>query len=469
IWGCYNTSGHVGSSTGGKSLAAIQDLFEQKHEGGRPTNSIFETGLRTRNPAERFVISSDSSYDSNANAADDEVSFAVRSLISDPPIMTTTVATMVVADILAILVPKAGKANLDTAGPSHPVGTKLFSDTFFMVQDMYVETLQQTYVPKWIVINDSALDDLDVCRSTVDHLATPVIFSQLCRMNYEQLLTEVNVGAARQTCLSSKVRWRLEYELKGRKKFEGKYTVQAGCLKEKDAEIASLKVQLSLKEAEAVEAIRLRARLPLLRLRKLLESTSLADLSNFQLSCDELSIEAASLESKKDKLADQVSALEGTCSELRDELLGPATETPKANQLQPSPKQLMLPIHRPEDQVVIRETSLSFLLDVIHARVQRIQGDDGAHRLSLFDAMVPLIEPLSAENLTGEASTFGVSVMPTTTTLSNTFIQASTIPSVSVADYEVLGTCTSTKVPSPSKILFEKEELETTPKHTTAS
>ncbi|GKF60872.1 hypothetical protein Tco_0177658 [Tanacetum coccineum] len=47
----------------------------------------------------------------------------------------------------------------------------------------------------------------------------------------------------------------------------------------------------------------------------------------------------------------------------------PAVETLEAIQLQPSLEQLMLPIHRLEDQVVIRETSLSFSLDVANARV----------------------------------------------------------------------------------------------------
>ncbi|GJT68196.1 hypothetical protein Tco_1019676 [Tanacetum coccineum] len=73
-------------------------------------------------------------------------------------------------------------------------------------------------------------------------------------------------------------------------------------------------------------------------------------------------------------------------------------------------------------------------------RVQRIRGDAAARRLSLSDAMVPLIGPLSAENLTGEA----------------------------MAYYEVLGAGPSTEVPSSPKIVFEKEELETTLEHTTA-
>ncbi|GJR79518.1 hypothetical protein Tco_0150303 [Tanacetum coccineum] len=130
-------------------------------------------------------------------------------------------------------------------------------------------------------------------------------------------------------------------------------------------------------------------------------------------------------------------------------LEGPAAETPKANQLQPSPEQLMIPIHRPEDQVVIGETSLYFSLNVVHARVQRIRGDTAPLRLSLSDAMVPLIE----------ASTFGVPTTATTTALSTTFTQTSSAPPISMA----------IEVSFPPKIVFEKEELETTPEHATAN
>ncbi|GJW73151.1 hypothetical protein Tco_0132521 [Tanacetum coccineum] len=83
--------------------------------------------------------------------------------------------------------------------------------------------------------------------------------------------------------------------------------------------------------------------------------------------------------------------------------------------------------------------------------------------------MVLLIEPLSAENLVGEASTSGIPAMATTTALCTTFTQTSSVPLISVADYEVLGAEPPTKVPSPPKIVFEKEELETTSEHATAN
>ncbi|GKC91613.1 hypothetical protein Tco_1152262 [Tanacetum coccineum] len=121
-------------------------------------------------------------------------------------------------------------------------------------------------------------------------------------------------------------------------------------------------------------------------------------------------------------------------------LEGPAVETLKASQLQPSPEQLMLPINRLEDQVVIEETFLSFPLDL-----------------------------LSPGNLVSEASTSGVPTVVTTTALSTTFVQASSVPLIPIADDGFLGAGQPTQVPPPSKIMFEKEELETTSEHTTTS
>ncbi|GJT56315.1 hypothetical protein Tco_0991369 [Tanacetum coccineum] len=350
---------------------------------------------------------------------------------------------------------------------------------------------------------------------------------------------------------------RLEHVLRGNKRLEGKCGMQANLLKERGTEIAGLKAQLSLKEAEVVEAIRLRSRITdieaadatrtgelksLKERNAALESAAVAkdseitkltqDLSSLQLSCDDLSIKASTFECEKDKLVDQdeqVKALSDHVAHIDSDLMdmalhmdeefyphylttnarrrwilsrdlklvimkclqsseylaalggalgraidkgmqdglkadvdhgragkgldvivaydpsakanfvsaidalrvvnflllaqlesrkdasmadifdllrleGPAAETPKASQLQPSFEQLMVPIHRLEDQVVIGETSLSFALDVAHSRVQRLKGDVAACRPSLTDAMVPLLEPLSVRSLTGKAS-----------------------------------------------------------------
>ncbi|GJY64584.1 hypothetical protein Tco_0466044 [Tanacetum coccineum] len=109
-------------------------------------------------------------------------------------------------------------------------------------------------------------------------------------MGYDQLLSEFNVGAARQTCLSAEVRMRMKHLLMGNKRLEGKCGTQDKLLKERDLEIADLKARLSLKEAE--------------------EATRAYELGTSTLECE------------KDKLIDQVSSLEVTCSKLRGEVSG---------------------------------------------------------------------------------------------------------------------------------------------------
>nr|GEX51716.1 hypothetical protein [Tanacetum cinerariifolium] len=506
----YGTSG-IGTSTGGKFVAAIQSLLE----GG---TLAVEVGVTTSHPAKRFVISSDSAHDFNANAADDEVTSIVRSFVPPPPVLTVDVATTISDGVMSALVHESGTgqvqpsifrdsaspstAEANVASPSQPVGAEVSTYTFL-------------FIKTW---------NLRRC-----------------------------------------IRMQLEHKIMGMKKFEGECVMQDGWLKEKDVEIASLKSLLSLKEAEVAKAIRFRGQVAIVEAVK--------------LSCDELSIKAATLESKKDKLIDQVTALEATCSGLRDEVMGyklfkeqvkemqdeqvkvlsdevagldanlmeialhldkefyprylttigeqrwilghslklavmkclqspeylavlggaicraidkgmqdglavgidhgkvrrslakviaynpateanylfamnplramefplfsqleshkdanmadimgllplegPAAEISRADQLQPSPEQLMIPIYRLEDQAVIEDTSLSFSLDVTHTRVQRLIGNATVRQLSISDALVPLVEPLSAETLVGTADTFRVPDMATTTALSTTFV-----------------------------------------------
>nr|GEX69709.1 hypothetical protein [Tanacetum cinerariifolium] len=110
-------------------------------------------------------------------------------------------------------------------------------------------------------------------------------------------------------------------------------------------------------------------------------------------------------------------------------LEGPAAEILEAEQIQPTLEQLMLLIHQ----------------------------DATSQRLSNTDVMVPLIEPLSAGNLICEASTSGVPAM--TTALSTTFVQNSFVHFISAVDPGVLSAEQPTEVPSPLKIVFEKEDI----------
>ncbi|GKG14980.1 hypothetical protein Tco_0354580, partial [Tanacetum coccineum] len=108
-------------------------------------------------------------------------------------------------------------------------------------------------------------------------------------------------------------------------------------------------------------------------------------------------------------------------------------------------------------EAIIGETSLAFSLEVAHNRVERLRGDATARRLSLTDSILPLVEPLSSRNLIGEASSSADFTTVVTTALSTTFAQTHPVPPV-----------LSTEVPPSPKVVFEEEELDTTPEHVPA-
>ncbi|GKA64656.1 hypothetical protein Tco_0764363 [Tanacetum coccineum] len=356
------------SNTGGKSLAAIRNLvpdgssvpsgvtkpptivFVPPTSDDGPTCSVFGLNLRTYPPSLRYVVSSDDSHHSGSCF---EVKSFARSPAADAPVTTVAVITTVTADVSAVPPPKLNE----------PADS---SDSFYASQDLDSKTLHRIYVPKWNVMNDSVLDDPYVCRDLTDRLAPLALFSQLRAMDYDQLYTEFNVGAARQVCLGAEVRMRAEHTLEQKDRLEDKCSEQTALLSEIDTEIAHLKSLLSLKEAEAAEAIRLRGQISVIEdadaakgneLRDLkernfvlegerdtlfekvktlesataLKETELAslaaqvaqltsDLSGFQLSRDELCSKVASLESKRDSLVGQKSSLESAFKLFRERM-----------------------------------------------------------------------------------------------------------------------------------------------------
>ncbi|GJW08768.1 hypothetical protein Tco_1571191 [Tanacetum coccineum] len=190
--------------------------------------------------------------------------------------------------------PSTAEANV--VGPSQPVGAEVSSDTFYVSQEMDSETLQQTYVPKCKVINDSALDD-----------------------------PKFNVEVAHQACFSTEVRLRYEHNYRERKKFKRKCKRQVDLLKEKDTEIANLKAQLSLKEAKDEEAIRLSSQVDAIKGTKAAQVDELNGLNERNSAFEEeknfaQTYFASSFEAERDRPVGQVSLLERTCYGLRDEV-----------------------------------------------------------------------------------------------------------------------------------------------------
>ncbi|GJZ60341.1 hypothetical protein Tco_0616157 [Tanacetum coccineum] len=277
-----------------------------EHESGTPTDSITRLNLRTLGPTERFIISSDSSYHSSTNATEAGIDSFVRS-VTPHSVMTEAVITTNVTIIPSAPAPEAGT--------------------------------------KWNVSNDTFLDDHDVSQEFIDHLAPPVLFSQIREMDYHHLFTEFNVGTARQACLNAEVRMRTEYCLSERRRLEFECEKQAKLLKVRDAEIKSLKAQLLLKETKAAEAVHLRAQVSATEATEKMHASEIDALkqknvalenekeslngkvAEFQSSVStkdpelkELNAVVSSLRSQKDGLVGQVHELEATCSVLRGQV-----------------------------------------------------------------------------------------------------------------------------------------------------
>ncbi|GJW48972.1 hypothetical protein Tco_0080618 [Tanacetum coccineum] len=132
--------------------------------------------------------------------------------------------------------------------------------------------------------------------------------------------------------------------------------------------------------------------------------------------------------------------------------LSPLVDAPEMSDLQPNADQLMFHVHRFEDQVVLGETSLSFALSVTHSKVERIRENVAAQWSTLIGVWALLVDPLCAENLVGAANTSDSvpTTVATITARSTTFAFASSVPPITIEDYEVI-------------VEFEKEELDTTP------
>nr|GEX47097.1 hypothetical protein [Tanacetum cinerariifolium] len=165
------------------------------------------------------------------NIEEAEVDYVVRtsvSIITSATTITPTADSAVIAKEKLVGSYVFG-ADSSSAGESHPIPGG-FSDCTsgdFLIGGIRTVTdpdsnLRKVYVPQWNVTNGSYLNDGGVCREMVDEFAPPKFFAERRRLN--SIVEE-----------------------------------RDALLKANDEEIGSLKMQLVWKEAEAAEAICLRA------------------------------------------------------------------------------------------------------------------------------------------------------------------------------------------------------------------
>ncbi|GKB04552.1 hypothetical protein Tco_0832695 [Tanacetum coccineum] len=381
----HGISGDAGVSTGGKYLAAVQDLFERS-----TLNVEVDVVAAATVP---FVTSSmtptpkHSSHHSSTNAADVEFTSLVRSFVSPPLMMTAAVTTTNVAGTSSAPVIGAG------AKPVSQVRQSLFTDS---------ASIGATG-------SDIAGPSHLAGHSMIDQLAPPRFFSQLRGMDYDQLFAEFNVGTAHQMCLTAKVR-------------------QADLLKEKDAQIANLKAQLSLKEAEVRRAILFSPQVFIVM---------------------------------EDAKAPKPSGVivEGTCSSLRDQVSGYELFKEQCDAVQ---------VKVLSDRVAELDSELMGM--VVHLDEEfypRLLSTIAGRRWVIGHGL--RLEVMKCLQSAEYATALGDkhSTITTTTTLSvlATLANVISVLPVYVADYGVQDAGPHNEAPLSPKIVFEKEDLETIPEH----
>ncbi|GJT28640.1 hypothetical protein Tco_0908915 [Tanacetum coccineum] len=463
----------------GTSIGASISIMPEC-EGRDHIDSVAGLNLHAIGAPLRFVISSDSSHHSGTNVAEAEVNSLVRSFV---PIMTTVTTITSTVDPALVAKEKLVEPSLFCVGSSLAGGTDPTMGGFLdlIVSDFLVGAihtvidpdtdLQKNYVPQWSMTNRSRLND-----------------------------GRFNVGAARQMCLSAEVRMRVEYNVKEKMRLKSVverqvelrewswWGVGMGCGKDKitinsvksqndnlvdrvrELEISSSGLQKKvtvyencMDELEKFQDDRMKVandkfdklytdfvemalhleekfyphllttisgrrwllthgmELAIVKCLNSHEYLFFQLCSSYRLRSMNFSL-LAKLKSNKDASVKTVMDIL--------HLEGPLAEKLRLNELQPDVDQLMVHIHHSSDKFVLGATALSLSIDVYSVRVRKIRENIAR------DVFVSIVEPLSSVALEGTEGTSGT-VPETTTALSVTFAPVSSIPPISVDDYEI--------------------------------
>nr|GEW67531.1 hypothetical protein [Tanacetum cinerariifolium] len=401
-----------------------------KREGGDHTDFVVGPNLWAIGTPLRFVISSDSSHHSGTNVAEAEVDSLIRSFV----LIMTNVTTITPTVDHALVTKK-----------------KLVKPSSFCIDSSSAGGIDPTRVSSWILL---AVTFFRVCRDMVDEFAPPKFFASIRRMEHDQLFTEFNVGAARQMSLSVKVKMRAEYNVKEKRRLKFVDESQVELLKVREGEIENLKAQLLLREAEAAEAIRLRAQA-----------------SNFKIVEKFLRDKTNALNERNAILKKERNALDVKVRELEASTVGKELELTGLNALIHSVRSqndiLVDGVHELEisssglrekvtvwllthgmELAIVKFLNSPEYLSALEAAIGKanekgmIRENVANQRSALCDVFASLAEPFFAAVLTGAEGTSDIipSTANTNTAMSTTFASTSFIAHISVYDYEVVGT-----------------------------
>ncbi|GJU40384.1 hypothetical protein Tco_1193341 [Tanacetum coccineum] len=452
-----------GIATGGKSPSVLKELFASSIlnvEGGDPTDSITGLNLRTVGPSERFVISSYSSHHSSTNASGAEVDFVSRSAVL-PLVTTEAVVTSHAVSAHSVPVPETG-TKITSSVHASMFHDSNFTETFnigiarqaFLNADVRMRT--EYCLSERSRLESECKKQADLLKARddeIENLKARLLLKEAEATEAIRLRVQVSAAeAAEKVCADELYALkRTNVALKNeRDSLNGKITELQSSVSTKYLSLRILTLlclPLSLRmTVHVLEITCSNLRDQVSRYERLKEQIkefqdaqmNIVNDKVAKLDADLLEM-AFHLEEKfyphllttifgrsraiekgmqsglstgidhgkvVRSLADVVAYNPAAEADYNVEdvmnllhLEGPLTDAPRMSELQPDVEQLTLPIHRPKDQVVLGETSLSFALSVANSWVERIRKNVVAQRSSFAEAMVPLVEHLSLETV----------------------------------------------------------------------
>nr|GEU83471.1 hypothetical protein [Tanacetum cinerariifolium] len=488
-----------------------------EHESGPPTDSITELNLRTLDLTDWFVISSYSSHHSSTNVAEAGIDSFVRS-VTPPPVKTEAVITTNVSSIPSAPDPETdtkvvtpvyalmfhdsdsiGTVKPVAAGSSHVLERELSmgsrdvnSETLYEIRKMDYHHLFTEFnvgTTCQACLNAEVKMQTKFCLSKRRRAVEKMYASEIDALKQKNVALENEKGSLDGKVQSSDL-WFLPRILSLRNLallclFSGLrkmvHELETTCsdlhgqvsgykrLKEQIKEFQDTQMNVVNDKVAKLEADLLEMAL---HLEEIFYPHILNTIFGWRwLLTRDLKLAIRLREVDFSLLVELKSHKDTSTVDIMDlfRLEGSLTDAPGKSDLQPNIKQLKLLIHCPEDQVILGETSLLVALDVTHSRVEMIMENVAAWRSALIGVWTPLVDPLSVENLVGAASTSDSmpTTVATTTALSLSFAFASTVPPITIEDYEIIGTDVQGSgqgeaVSFPNTVEFEKEEFDTT-------
>nr|GEY83792.1 hypothetical protein [Tanacetum cinerariifolium] len=431
-----SSSSHPPKKLKGTTELPVRQLFmvnllsaTPEHESGAPANSIIGFNIRTIGASKRFVISLDSSRHSSTHASEAKGDSIIKSDVV--PLVITEVVVISHAVDIPLVLNMVVKSNMGTACQAC-LNAKVRMLTKYCLNER--KRLESEYEKQvgLLKVRDAKIKSLKAqlllkeTETAEDvHLRAQVCVFEAVERMHDLELKELNVVVSslrfQKDGLVGQVH-ELEatfFGLRG----QGLQLAVTKCLNSQEY-LSALGAAISCAIEKGMHD-RLSADIDHGKAGRNLEDVAAynpsaeANYTSVLQSLREVGFPLlAELKSHKDASTTNVMDL------LR--LEGPLVDAPRMSDLQPNIEQLKLPIHCPEDQVILGETYLLEALDVTHSHIKKIRENVAAQRSALIGVWTPLVDPLFVENLVGATDTSNS--MPvtaaTTTSLSVTFASA---------------------------------------------